>query len=352
MQPLNNVSMMKKNTVFEHIQSFFMSYGSNTASEYERDVRLFFNVVRHKSIEDLEIGDVEVDLTDIIKYRKFLQDSNRYKNNSINRLLSSIQSLYGHLKAHKEYRDVANTEIFSRVTKLPDDTQNIGFLSSDEAKYIAELALGEKHEGIKKKALILLAASTSMRKDSLLKIRYCDIKKHESKNGVYVIESDKLFDKGKMVKGREIDESLYRILVDIKGDKTDKDIVFDFSASGLDVVIKRLCKIANFDPNRNISFHSLKKAGIRWVREATGGDIVAITAQGGWSSPTVAMKNYLEKEVNLAGVGMFRTHDPDIFKKLTDEERLMLLESFGNGIKAKLMEKAQEILGERKIENN
>lgn len=346
---LHNVAILNTGMVNGHIISFINNKANrsmNTAEAYDKDIRLFFKLVKNKNIEQLEIVDVKVKLSDLLDYQTLLKDSNKYKNNTINRMIASVKSLYSFLKAN-EY-DV-NPFIFKEVKELSDDTKTIGFISPDEVKYIAELALDEKHNGIQKKALILLAASTSIRKDAVLNIRYGHIIKHENKNNVYVIGSSELFDKGKMVQGKEIHKDIYDMLISFQGNKQHSDLVFDVSPTAIDTMIKRLCIKAGFDPNRNISWHSLRKAGVMWTDEATNGDIIAITAQGGWSSPTVAYKSYIDKKrkVNLAGEGMFENVDETVFDELSRDEMLTLLKGFGNGFGTQLRRKAQELVDGR-----
>ena len=351
-QTLHNVISMNSDSVYSRIMTFINNKskrGGTTGEEYLRDIKLFFKVMKNKEIEDLTCEDIEISLPELLEYQNILIDSGKYKNNTINRKFASLKSLYNYLKACKFNVDPM---VFEGVDDLPDDTENIGYLSSDEAKLLAELAYRtEKHKPLEKKVLILLAASTSMRKSAILNIRFCNIKKHETKKDVYVIESNgkntRLFDKSKVVKGKEIHAELYKMILQLKGNRLDTDKIFTIPASTIDLMIKRLCKRAGFDPNRNISFHSLKKAGIKWVREATNGDPVAIQAQGGWSSLAVA-NHYLEPEANMAGIGMFEKIDKNIFKELTREEMLELLESFGDGLGYRLYRKAKEIIEKRR----
>lgn len=355
MQPANknNVTMLNQGTVFKDIRSFLgrdKKRSENTAVEHERDIRQFFMIVKGKEIENLEPSDLYIRLADVLDYQSFLAteyrdgNGNGYKNITVNRKVSSVRSLYRFLKAN-EY-DV-NPDIFREVEELPDDSEKIGFLSPDEARILAELALTEKHDAAEKRVLIMCAVATSMRKDSLLNIRYIDIMPSLDDPNKYIIQSSNLFDKGKQVK-KEIHKILFDMIMELKGGRADTDKVFTVSNSAIDRMMKNLIRKANLDPRRNISFHSLRKSGTQLAFELSGGDMFAVTAQGGWSSPTVAYKHYLKPQSNISGMGFFETIEAEVFDELTYEELLALVKGVGNGLGLQLRREAKKIVDGRK----
>jgi site-specific recombinase XerD len=347
MLALENVEILRNKSVFENIQTFIRyrsKRSKNTAKAYENDIRLFFKIVKHKELERLTPEDLKISLPEAYEYQNVLVDSGEFKNNTVNRKVNVIKSLYFFLKGC-EYK--VNPFVFKQVKDLPDDTENIDFLTPDEVWLLADLALTEQRDGLKKRALILTAGTTSIRKNAIRKLKLSHFKKSEEKENTYIIETD-FFDKSKLIR-KEIHENLYKLIKEAHGNKSEDEIIFDISNTAIDEMMKRLIKKAGFDPKRNISFHSLRKAGVMWVDEFTNGDMVAITAQGNWSSPTVAYNNYINKKrkVNLAGVGMFEYNDDSIFDELTREEMLKLLKSVGNGLGAQLKSKAKEIIDNR-----
>lgn len=342
---LNNVAILNTGVVFRHIQSFFISFsGISTGSEYERDVRLFFKEMKKKDIEHLLITDVKTDISEMNFYKDILVKSGNYKNTSINRMISSVISLYRYLKGIDEYEPLINAYMFNQIKKLPSDTKNIDVLYEEEAKLVAKLALNEMHKAEEKHALICLAIETSIRKDAVTKIRFCDIEKHKNREDLYVISSEELFDKTKMVNDKEISKSLYDKIIKLKINKKDNDFIFSISPTTIDTMIKRLCKKAEIDPTLKISFHSLKKTGVQYAYD-TGG-LRAAQIQAGHSSPTVTSNIYLAKETNIA-TSMFQETDNSIFDELSLDEFLILAKSFGNGIGTQLRNKAQEIVNNR-----
>lgn len=345
MNALENVSILKQpTTVYSHINTWLNSnatLSSNTTEGYERYIRMFFKTIRNgKKIEDLQPADLKIDLPLMLEYQNLLVKSKKYKNSSINFMIDTIRSLYGYLKAI-EY-DV-NTYIFREVKYLSDDTFHIGSLNPDETLKLSEMALREKRNGLMKKAMILVAATTSIRKDAITHLKLSHIRKNNEIEGMYIIEDDTLFDKGRMI-CKDLNGDIYDLLVEVHGSKQECESIFDISPSGIDQLMDRLCDKAGIDPKRRISFHSLKKTGVQWVYDVYG--LRAAQKQAGHASPETTSKSYLKEERNLAA-NMFNQVDENIFDELSRDEMLVLLRSFGNGVGSQLRGKAKEIIGKR-----
>jgi integrase len=344
-QANNNVTRLNQGRVYNHITTFLINTAKkseNTAAKYERDIRRFFKYVCDKDIEDLEPDDLDVDYIEVIEYQNFLAD--QYKNSTVNNSLTGLISLYRTLKRNKY--DV-NPENF-KLDELPDDSDRIGFLTPDEAKYLARLAYTERFNGAMKEALILLAASTSLRKTAIRKLRYCDITPSPDGNqDKFIIYSSENRDKGKKVE-KEIHRVVYEKLLAFKGDKKDDELIFEINNVGISKMMQRLCSKAGIDPSRRVSFHSLKKAGVQFAKDYTKGDMLAVKNQGGWRSMQMTTV-YLEEQRNVAGMGMFEEIDDSIYDKLTRDELLALIKGIGNGVGASLRNDAKKIVDGRKM---
>ncbi|OME55402.1 hypothetical protein BSK59_13060 [Paenibacillus odorifer] len=342
-----------KSLIEKHIESFFEGFnGKSTGEEYKRDIILYFSEIKEKEIKHLTIEDLRISLTDMINFKKYLESctktngiDKKYKNGSINRAISAVKSLYEHLAAHDEYKDMINLAMFKKVKRLKKDTKHIDVIYEEEAKLIANLALQELHNPLEKNALICLAIETSIRKDAVTKIRYSDISKHRTRNDLMVISSEVIFDKTKMVEHKEITIGLYNKLINIKGDKKDSDFIFSMSSSGIDLMTKRLCEKAGLDMTRKYSFHSLKKTGVQFVYDTKG--LRAAQVQAGHSSPATTSESYIEKETNMA-TEMFMEVDNSTFDELTREEMLSMLKSLTGSVAINLRNEAEEILKQRR----
>lgn len=344
---IQNVTKLNSNRVYNHIISFLngkRNNSKNTAKAYEADIKQFFLYYKGKTIEQLDFNDLAVLMSDIYDYRTYLSNIKKYKNNVVNQKISAIRSLYRFLKGNGY--DV-NPEAFD-IGNLQDDSKKRGFLNLDEVLRLAELAIEcETHNKYMKRALIFTAFATSMREDALLKLRYSDIRPSEDPNK-YIIEPDYL-DKGKKIY-KEIHAKVYNYLVearekDVRVRKDDK--IFTMDTKGIQQMMKRLCEKAGFDPRRNITFHSIRKAGADFVYEITGGDIFAVTSQGNWSNPKTVHDRYLKQQANVAGMAAFEIIDDDIFEQLTHDELLKLVKSIKSGLGIKLKREAKYILDNR-----
>nr|WP_197498919.1 site-specific integrase [Mycobacterium sp. E3298] len=347
MNGLNNVVSLNKDDLLEHIYSFFLGFnGENTKKAYEKDIRMFFRMIKGKEIETMTVTDLPTNLTEMNNFKDLLVKSGDYKNGSINRAISAVKSLYDHLKAHDQYKDMINMYMFKKVKKLPRDTKKTDVLYPYEAMQLADMALDELHNGKEKHVLIKLAMATSIRKDAINKIRFCDIHEHETDKDMYVIESDELFDKGKMVQDKEIHVSLYNLIQELKGSRAETDHIFMMSLSAINDMVKRLCQKAGFAAHRKLSFHSLRKTGIQYAFDVGG--LRAAQIQAGHSSPALTSSTYLEKERNIAGRGLFEDLQPEtIFDELTKDEAIQLLKGVQNGIGMQLRREAKKIIDAR-----
>lgn len=353
-QPTNNVTILNQGTVYKHIESFLRNKkkrSENTYTEYKRDIEQFFMIVKNRKLEQLEPSDLELSLSNVLDYQTFLAEEFRdkqgmpYKNTTVNRKVNVIRSLYNFFAA-QEYK--VNPVIFTQVKDLPSDVRHIGYLDADEARLLAHLAEStEKHMGKEKKALILLAACTSVRKDAINHLRYEHLRKSEVDDNMYLIEAPELFDKGKQI-DKEIHVELYNLLMEIKGDKEETDTIFNFSNMAISRMMSRLCDKGGIDPKRHCSFHSLKKAGIVYVRDATGGDLHAAQMQAGHRNFNTTSKSYIPKTRNLAGMLFFEKLDDQVYDDMSKEELLQLVKGIKSGFGIHLKREAKKIKDTRK----
>ncbi|WP_459954249.1 tyrosine-type recombinase/integrase [Paenibacillus pini] len=348
---LNNVGILNTGTVYNDIKSFInnkSNRSNNTSKSYEKAYRLFFTLIKHKDLENLEISDIEIDLPELMDYQTILVKSGRYNNNSINQRIAALRSLYNSFKAQKKYKDFVELAIFKEVKNLPKDTKSIGILTGDESLHLAELALTEQRNGLMKKAIILIAVTTSIRKSAIFELKPKHINPDRDREHVYIISSDDLFDKGNIVDFKEIHKDVYDILTLIHGNKSENTPYFYIGMTTFDDTLKRLCVKANIDyKKRRISVHSLRKAGTQFAYEIGG--LRAAQMQAGHSSPTITSLSYIKKEANLTGIGLIEKQNNIVFDELTKEEAIALLKSIGNGTGEKLKKEAKKIIESRHI---
>lgn len=338
----NKITRITQNTVYSHIQSFLRNKGvksKNTQEAYHDDLQQFFSYIRNKSLEDLLPEDLNLTNSDMLDYQTYLKEeyltakNEHYSNNTVNRKIAPIISLFTHLKKNEYPVDPDKL----RIDDLDDDSVPYGFLAPNEIDQMIDLVQYHRN-GNEKKALIMLAVRTSLRKEALLNLTWNKIMKSPDKDNAYIIKTK---DKNDPKSMKEIHVKMYNILLSIKNDSSPK--IFHMSPRTVDEMMSKLCLQMGIDPRRKISFHSLKKEGVNFVHELTG-DIHATQSQAGHSSPNTTSKFYIKPQMNIAGMAMDEDIDTDIFKKLTHEQLLRLVESMGNGVGLQLRREAAKIL--------
>lgn len=332
------VRLDHKNEVYKAILAFLVDKGkesNNTRDAYERDLKHFFMYTRGKKLEDLNEKDLIFKKSDIIYYQTYLSKELGYSNTTVNRKINTIRSLYTFLKS--EEFDV-KPEVLS-INDLEEDSKPIGFLEVDEVYAMMEL-LGDSRRDKEMKAYLTVSLQTSLRKSAILKLHEKQILKNEKDEFIIMT-----IDKGKQ-QFKEIDEETYELLMELKNED---GTFFTIPQRTLEYRFHRLCEKIGIDPRRNVKPHSLKKAGVNYVKEATN-DLQAAQEQAGHSSPEITAKWYTKKPKNvLSKLLKIRNEEyKDIFKKLTHEECIQLLESFTNGIEYQLKMKAKKIIDSRK----
>lgn len=338
MEKSRNVVRMpaNQNLIFKHIQSYLRNKSNrseNTERAYRSDIQQFFTYMKGKDLESLTESDLHILNSDMMDYQTFLLEQN--SNNTTTRKIASVISLFSFLKKNGYSVDPD----MLRVDALTKDEKAYGFLSPDEIDKMIAL-VGEHRNGEEKKLLIMLAVRTSLRKNALLNLRWRDISKSRDKEDVYIISSTDQFDKGKVIY-KEIHRKMYDKLLILK---TDGENIFNIGERTVDVMMKKLCKDMGIEKERNITFHSLKKAGVEYVYTLTG-DIRAAQMQAGHSNIEVTGRTYLPKEVNIAGMAMDEDIDKDIFNKMTKEQLIELMESIDGGLGLQLRRKAVKMMG-------
>lgn len=311
---LANVSELRVNNVYNDIKTFFSEElkTENTRRAYETDIQYFFQYMRNKTLNQLQMEDLWFEYKDVLRYRNHLR--NLGKNSTVNRKISSLRKLYKYL-AKNNYN--VNAHAFEVDDLDTDDTDSSGVLSVHEVEEMIQLAK-ELPNGKEKSIFIDLAYSTSMRVSALLSLTWKQIK--FIKSGQWEI---RLKDKGKEnVKG--IPDELYQMLLTLKRDNVEK--VFTMSYTTVYDTIKELCAKMGIPEHRNITPHSLKKVLIDWTVETTKD--VKLAAWQGNHSLDVMYKHYLNKNVDYENTPAFmvrKKNDLSSIEELTREELIELI---------------------------
>ncbi|MDT0160392.1 site-specific integrase [Bacillus sp. AG4(2022)] len=262
-----NVVRLNSTRVYDQIEKYLTTLGYNseqTKVAYKHDIELFFGIIKKKEIEYLTEEDVQLtydDFEDFIEYMhsKVDKQGNRvYVNKTINRKVASVKGLIKYLAAKKLVKDISYLPL---IKSLPETKNHHGVLEASEVFRLAELALEERNKGEIKRLLILFGLDTCVRKAALLNLKWTDFIEKED---VVIVKG---IDKGNKDFRESISKDFYRELLTIKGES---DRVFEIGIDAVDKMFKRLVKKMNIPEERNIVFHSIKKAGVQFRYRVTG----------------------------------------------------------------------------------
>lgn len=282
----HNVKRIDNKNIYNYIQSFLNSVGvesDNTKNTYKIAITDYFRDVKGKDLRFVLESDLGTNLLEIEQYQSDLLKV--YKRNTVNLKMTAIRMLFEKLS---NYGFSVDLNAFNVKNVKNYDTEHYGSLTVKEVSDIADFVSSQRN-GNEKKMLVKLAFATAFRKDSLLKLKWSDFTLEGSEVVVRCIG------KGNVLDSKKISLELYNELLKIK----DSDIVFGkLSSSSVQRMMDSVNK--NFDfGDRNITFHSFKKASIEYVAQISNYDLKLMQRHGNHASVTTTLNSYMtNKELN------------------------------------------------------
>lgn len=328
----NNVTGIPINYISEYYHAFLNSYKEGTSKNYRTDLNLFFKIVYNKAPKFVTLSDLEnTTLLDVTSYFNYLSEViekkgemlPRYKNASIKRKIKAITSFF---KFVSDDKNTVNPSLFDKLN-LPNpelDAESYDILSWVEAISIwehADIRYKDKPFGKQLSLLFKLATITSVRLDALLSSEW---KKHwftKMENG-RVINYVETIDKSQKHR-KPISLPFYNELREHLGDN--EKLFPLLYPNKVGALLKDILSDLEFDPRRNIKFHSFKKTGIMRVLEKTG-NMYKAKQQGNHKSLTTTEKYYLKyKEVLTDYESYSMDEEINVLDKLSEISRDELL---------------------------
>lgn len=289
-----------------------------TGKEYYRDIISFMDAVFEKDINSITFDDIkEIGREDIISFQRS-EIEKGFSNKSINRKISTVKRFLMYLEGEGY---IGGTSYFNNVNSLPTNNRNrYGAFTMDEVYRAADLIMEkEKEFKLVKKHLILLSVDTGLRKDALLNLKWTDFEEKEETVQI------KHVDKGNKDYRPHIEKWRYEELLEIK--EEDKEYVFNISSSTIQGMMNRLKTWMDIPKERNIVFHSFRKAGVTHVYKMTG-DLIAAQKFANHSSPDTTTL-YIETD-SLGAIGAISNGgniDQELYKKVDDDMLRQAIES-------------------------
>lgn len=270
----------EQETIGAYIEGFYNEYRLNselTARSYTRDIEKFLEFAT-----EMKTDFPADNISTLINYQKVVEFrqhevKRKLKATSINRNITALKEFGKYLRA----RGIeVHTSFFDSIKNLKGDGDKYEVLTIQEGIQIAEwLRDNEKNKATMKYYYTLLAIDTGIRADALAKLTPSNF---IEKDDVVMIKG---VDKGKKSFSKPVSKQLYHEMKShFKEWNATKQPVFTVTAKNRTDMIQRAVKGLGWE-NRNIVFHSLKKAAVNNAFETTG-DIMVAMKVGGHSSVT------------------------------------------------------------------
>ena len=329
------------NGVYEDIMGYINlgHHADTTKSTYERGIRDFFWLIKGKEIEYLTVNDLDIMKKDVEKFRNILQEEG-IANSTINNKVAALRGLYYELKANRYKLEV---DFFKVIKKLDENTKSYGFFTQTEALELIELAKKEKQKPEIKSMLLAFALETCIRRTAALSLKWSD----------FVVDGTSdvkltVIDKGNKDYRALISYEFYLELLKIK---SNSEYVFDLSATNVDKMMQRLTQKLEVDPNRNLTFHSLRKTGVEYKFNYSGRDI-RVAQQAANHSPksmNVTVGTYLTKdEYGIKGIiSNGYEKEENVLDSLSLEQLQIVLNTLDESTLQIINKKAKELFAKK-----
>ncbi|MGG3920459.1 tyrosine-type recombinase/integrase [Geobacillus thermodenitrificans] len=327
------------NKLYDDIVIFLNEMGvesEHTRKAYETDIRQFFKLIKGKELEYLTLEDIQLKKRDVELFKQILLE-NGMARSTINRKISAVRSLLENLKANDWN---VNTNFFKKVKWLKTQDNKYGILDVHEVWEMARLAREKEREYKELKYyFILFALDTCLRKQAILKLKWSDFE--EVEDGVIV----HAIDKGNKEFRQKISKEFYNELLSIKREGEER--VFPISVDSINDMVCRLKKLMNIPEERNITFHSIRKAGVTFQYRITG-DLTQAMKAAGHSNPIVTMRYLDLRDYGVTGAVSFGNKiDEELYKKVTHEELIKAIENCPKDLQLILNIKLNEIINNK-----
>lgn len=310
------VTKLHDDGTYDQFEKFLKkkSYKSeNTAYAYKRDIERFFKLIKDKEIQYLIKQDLDLTLDHFEEFQAYLHDEEKLNNKTINRNISAVREFIKYLRG-KKHIDF-DTEYLNLIDSLPEKKNEHGFLSIEEIETMTELimTMPRVRDREIKKYLFLFSLDTCARLDECLSLKWSDFRENE--NDVEI----RITAKGNKEFRPKISKGFYDELLTIKGES---EKVFPISKNAVADIIAKLRSTMNINENRNIVFHSIRKAGGTFQYRLHGSITAAQKALGHSNINTTTI--YLEDEdYGLTGAVSSKGRVSDKYYEEVDHETLL-----------------------------
>lgn len=332
----DNIHVVEIDYIKDYYNAFLNKQTTGTMKAYRRALDLFFDKMFGKTWEYVTFTDLrKVKMIDVMNFYNWLES--KYKINTINKNIKGVKSFYKFL--NKEFKDISDSIFDCIELKNPElDATSWDGLDWKEAIQIWEYAESRfEKDGKEFSLLIKLACVTSIRLEALLNLTWEEHWFKKIENGQVINYIDTI-DKNKRHK-KPVSPKFYKELRDNLG--TQGKLFPNFYPNKVGDYLKIVLEELNFDPRRNIKFHSFKKAGVMRALKIHGGDMYKAKEQGNHSSMTTVERYYLKYKESLADMSSYiMDEEIDIVNELSKyskDEIIKAIDRMDDGTKINLI---------------
>lgn len=313
-------------TIYSHLTRVGQN-SINTKKTYERAIRDFFRTMRNKEIEELVENDLIFTKKQIKSYQVALKEN--YKGSTVNGAITALKECYEKL----EEDGFQVSPLWFKLERYDEhDKEGYDTLSHLEVCNIIQL-VSTTRKGSEKALLLRLAYATAFRKESLLSAKWTDIVMRDD------IRYLKVLGKGNKWSYKKLSNDLYQTLMTHK-ESSKGEKIFELTHKTVNKMMNYIRENMDFG-DRNIVFHSIKKASINEVNILSGGDIKAMQAQGDHADASTTMNDYLAKKKieELIVVDTYKHIPLEKFDDMSQEELIALIRSMDRTTQIRLLQK-------------
>lgn len=329
-------------------EEYYEGNQSKTQTAYESDVRMFMRLIRDKEkgseLEYLTLNEIQFTLEDLEEFKEKVLDLRNedgkytYTNKSLNRKLSAIKNFIKYMAKKKLIKDISFLEL---VSSEKEKDNHYGVLSVEQVFEMANWALN--HESMlpeTKYYLILFSLDTCIRKSAVLRLKWSDFIEEDD---VVLVKG---IDKGNNEFRTKISKEFYNELLTIKNEKS--DYVFDIKPLTIQRMMDRYREYFKISPDRNLTWHSIRKSGVTFRYRLTSDILEAQKAARHKNINTTMI--YLES-IDYGSIGAVSVKgklDEDLYKKVDHETLVKAIGLMKKDTQLLINLKLQEILKENK----
>lgn len=351
MKTENNVVGFKTGSFAEAFRLYMEDVKDNSMNTYKNYMAYFkdfFMFAFGKEIDQVTWDDVvKLEYSDIKLYRNYLLKTKKNSNNTANQKIQALRALWKELKL---YDDRIKVEIMDLEPLKVRDVEGSEALTEQEAELLLEFAKQQDFKPMVQYMFFKIAILTALRKDSLLKLKWSNIRRKTDRETGKEFYCINVYDKTnkRIIPLRDDVYEELKMLKDpayLTGMKIDDDRVFKISEEKLVETLKKFCE--KYGIQRKITLHSLRKTSADIAYQIADGDIKRVQEQTGHKSVQVLVDRYQGTRNSLSsypGLMMFDDSlDVKELEKYSKEEIIEAIEKCGKGVLREILSK----LGER-----